>query len=137
MSANELSEATRQFLMAYVQDFEELEVLLLARRERAQSLDPATAASALGLDADVTRAVFARLASRGLLRQNPLDASSYEYAPSAELSVSVEALAEAYAQQRIAVVSTIGSNAILRIRTSAIKTFAEAFLLKKGNKKDG
>ena len=135
MSQVVLSESLRQFLLVYIHTFEELELLLLARRLRGADLELEKAASSINVDAELAGEALAKLASFGLLRvvsQVPL---VYAYAEESALADHVEELAAAYDEQRLAVVTQVSSNAIVRVRTAAIRTFAEAFMLRKGPKK--
>lgn len=132
-----LDEALRQFLMVHVHSFEDLEVLLLARRLRGQKLDVEAAARTLNIDQELAASALNDLAASGLLSETMAGPSAYEYSAHGELGVRVEELVKAYDEQRVAVVTTIASNAILRVKRSAIKTFAEAFMLRKDRDKDG
>lgn len=132
-----LDEELRQFLMVHVHSFEDLEVLLLARRRKGQKFDADDAARTLKVDPELTAASLAKLVGAELLTERSGRPTVYEYSAEGVLADRVEELAKAYDEQRLAVITTIGSNAIVRVKSSAIKTFAEAFLLRKDRKKDG
>lgn len=132
-----LDEALRHFLMVHVHSFEDLEVLLLARRRKGQKFDADEAAKTLRVDPELTAAALSKLVGAELLTEQNGSPPVYEYNAQGVLADRVEELATAYDEQRLAVITTIGSNAIVRVKSSAIKTFAEAFLLRKDRKKDG
>jgi hypothetical protein len=132
-----LDEALRQFLMVHVHSFEDLEVLLLARKRPGQKIDAKEAARTLNIELELTVGALTKLVAAGLLTESLGNPSRYEYSAEGLFAERVDELVRAYDEQRIAVITTIASNAIVRVKSSAIKTFAEAFLLRKDRKKDG
>ncbi len=132
-----LDEVLRQFLMVHVHSFEDLEVLLLARRRRGQKFDANDAARTLNIEHELTVGALAKFVAAGLLTESLGNQPLYEYSAEGLLADRVDELVRAHDEQRIAVITTIASNAIVRVKSSAIKTFAEAFLLRKDRKKDG
>ncbi|MFZ5897042.1 MAG: hypothetical protein ACOY0T_38645 [Myxococcota bacterium] len=135
MTQADLSEELRRFLMVYVHSFEDLEVLLLAHRSGGKALVAEQVAEAVRLDPELASEALGKLAELGLLSVASNAPLAYEYSPQPALAERVEELAKAYVEQRFSVIAAVGSNAIVRLRTSAIKTFAESFLLRKGPKK--
>lgn len=135
MTEADLSAALRRFLMAYVHSFEDLEVLLLARRASPERLSVGYVANALKLDPALATEALNQLAGLGLLAIASPAPLEYQYGPAADLAELVDQLAKAYDEQRLSIITAVGSNAIVRVKTSAIKTFAEAFMLRKGPKK--
>ncbi|MFZ5894612.1 MAG: hypothetical protein ACOY0T_26355 [Myxococcota bacterium] len=135
MKQTELSEPVRQFLMVYVHTFEDLEVLLAARRLQGTAFAPDAIAQTLCMDVDSAALALGKLSDVGLIAPRSADPLTYEYRPPAALAVRVDELSEAYETQHLLVITAISSNAITRVRTSAIKTFAEAFMLGKRPKK--
>jgi hypothetical protein len=135
MTQGEISEALRGFLMVYVHSFEDLETLLLARRTRNTPVSPEQVANTLNLDPTLASEALTQLAAVGLLRIESHTPLTYQYGPPPDLAEFVDELAKAYEEQRLSVITAVGSNAIVRVKTSAIKTFAEAFMVRKGPKK--
>jgi hypothetical protein len=126
-----VSERVRVFLREHVPEFEQLEVLLLAVRERDREWTAEEAALRLGLPADVAREALEHLREHGLLD------GRCRYAPS--LEGAAEAVAElqgTYETNRLGIVQVMSANALERLRTSTIRTFADAFRLR-GDKRDG
>ena len=81
---------------------------------------------------------MARLRSAGFLTsvpQNNGNGCTYRV-QSEEAEATIERLARAYKDQPMPVIKLMSANAIERVRTAALRTFADAFLIRK-DKKDG
>ena len=120
------------FLEAAIDSFEHLAILLLMRQERDRSCSPAEAAQALGIDAEVVQSAIASLVERQLLKGVQDDAATrYVYAASGASDALVERLDVEYSQNPARLMRSLSAHAIQRVRTSAIRAFADAFVLKK------
>ena len=126
-----------QGLLNRVDSYEQLEALLFLRSRPSQALTAKEVAAELGASPDEVERALMRLHAMGLLatavgemrahyRFEPADAGSRE---------AVDHLAEAYSESRLEVMRTMTANAIDRLRTDAVRAFADAFVL--GRKKDG
>jgi hypothetical protein len=120
-----------------VRGFEALEILLKLYADRrewsANEID-----ELLGIDRDLARDELDALASAGLLaaRGSGRD-RRWRFAPEdAAVESAAVALVEAYGTSRLEVMHRMTENALERIRSSAVMTFADAFKLTKG-KRDG
>jgi DNA-binding transcriptional regulator PaaX len=123
-------EHLRQFLFERVATYEELEILLLLRRKEGQAFSVAGVAKELGASNEDCRAALQNLERQGLLASAE-EPPRFRYAPSdSVLAQRVEELAAAYQDQRILVVQMMSGNAVARVRTAAIRTFADAFRLR-------
>jgi hypothetical protein len=137
---NGLSTIVLALLRERVESFEQLEVLLLVRRRRDTSWTADGVATQLRIDPRVAEESLDQLC-----RSNLVDvtvggqALHFRYDPgNAELEAAVDDLARAYADDTLAVMKTMNANAVERVRTSAMRTFANAFVLgEKDKKKDG
>ena len=97
----------RRFLDRYVDSVEQLEVLLLARRSPGRNWSAEDMARELYRERGTIAHCFESLLGRGLLRESP--AGFFQYAPrSARLDLAVGRVAEAYREQRAAVLSILG-----------------------------
>lgn len=120
----------RRFLLDRVSSYEELDVLLLLVRGSGESWSAKAVAEALGAEADVCRAALESLLACGLLATGK-DSTTFRYSSMTEEAArNVETLARAYREQRAVVAMMMSANAVERVRTSAIRTFAEAFRLR-------
>lgn len=91
-------------------------------------------AAALPLDIDSLREVLAELTAAEIIKISGLPEPHVQLGPRAQ-HADFHTLMVLYTEDRVAVVATLSSNAMRRIRSMAARTFAEAFVLKK--KRDG
>jgi len=123
-----------RLLLLLVGDYEELEVLL--RLVRAPERAWTEAELAAETTAEVGRAME-RLVAAGLAEFLDDDTRIVRYRPaSGELDRKVRLLAGVYAENPLSVIRFMTTTSIERLRTSAARAFADAFLLRRP-KKDG
>jgi DNA-binding GntR family transcriptional regulator len=131
-----LSSGLRTLLAERVDSFEKLEVLMHLRRAPGQTSTHTTLASALERDRDDVRQVCADLRQAGLVVIDP--AGKVTLSPmTASDEVLVKELADVYEADRIEVVKAIAESSLARIRNMAGRAFAEAFVLRKRDGRDG
>jgi DNA-binding MarR family transcriptional regulator len=120
----------QRFLLEHVVSYEELDVLLLLVRGGADDWSAKSVAEALGAATGDCRVALESLVARGLLATVG-EPATFRYSPMTdETARRVELLERTYVEQRALVAMMMSSNALERVRTSAIRTFAEAFRLK-------
>jgi DNA-binding IclR family transcriptional regulator len=128
-------ERLQQFLFERIATYEELEILLLLLRREGLALSLADVAKELGASNDDCRTALQNLERQGLLARAE-EPPRFRYAPSdAVLAQRVAELATAYRDQRILIIQMMNRNAVARVKTAAIRTFADAFRLRGPNKK--
>jgi hypothetical protein len=135
---DELGEKTRLLLRDFITSFEMLEVFLLLRAHPAEVWTAKATAGRVHIAEDlVLRALEALHTCRLLQAGGPLAPGEFRYGPdSTAVAEAADELAEDFAERRAAVLSTLSTNAIERLRSRAMTAFADAFVL--GNKpKDG
>jgi hypothetical protein len=116
----------QRFLSQHIDSIEKLEVLLLLRAEAGRNWSAGAAAHALRIAEESARGRLEDLCERGMLACERAD--SFRYAPlSAADAQAVDELAATYALRRVSVITFIFSRPTERIRS-----FADAFRLKKG-----
>ncbi|MGA8708731.1 MAG: hypothetical protein WB646_17295 [Steroidobacteraceae bacterium] len=122
----------RVFLAEHIESYEQLEILLLLGDERtewtAQRLS-----SHLKISQAMTEAALSELHSRGIL-ELPSGASSIRCTGNArvpEFEVTLTRLARVYAERPVEIIRLMTANAIERVRTAALRTFVDAFVLRK------
>lgn len=133
-----IDEAIRSFLQEHIRSYEDLEALLLLRA-RSSTWEASAVAEALNLSEEVARETLEHLRRRGL-SSAPEHARPrrYGYQPAtAGLAQAVDMLAQAYEERRVAVMRLMSENAIARMRTSASRAFADAFVLGRRKGDDG
>ena len=138
MADDDLPEDVQRLLRDNIESYEQLELLLLLRTEldhpwtvealSARLRIPGSLGS-LALD-ELTKAGFVEVRARGAEKQ-------YTYvAQSNDVEATLQRLVQAYREHPIPVLKHMSANAIERVRTAALRTFADAFILRK-DKKDG
>lgn len=132
------------FLRERVESFEQLEILLLLHRDQNESWTAANVAAELRLSQGLAGDALDHLCRGNLLDVRVgKDSLVFRYAAGTpELVAAVDRLARAYRERRIDVLRLLSTQAVDRVRTSAIRLFADAFLIggsktKKEGKKDG
>lgn len=132
-----ISAEVRELLRDPVTSFERLEVLLLLQGAPEHPFDAATVSSRVRMPQDTVIAALEALAERQLIdKVQTSTPPTYRFVPTAPHAEAVRALAHAYDEQRAAVMSIMNTNAIERLRSSTIRTFADSFLLRR-KKPDG
>jgi len=131
--AEDLSADVRALLHEHIETYEQLEVLLLLRRERHEQWTVDALATRLHVRAELIGSALDRLEAAGLvLATGAAAASRYAYRPvSSGLEAASGRLDREYAERPLRIIQLMSANAIDRVRTAALHTFADAFVLKK------
>jgi DNA-binding MarR family transcriptional regulator len=129
----------RALLRERIESYEELEVLLALERDRSAERTAEELSAAQRIAPALAEAAVRALESRGLLagRRGSAHGSCYRYSPATPaLDAAVRGLVRVYAEQPISIIKIMSENAIQRVRTGAVRAFADAFILRK-DKSDG
>jgi hypothetical protein len=131
MSTQEF-ESVRTFLRDHVEAYEHLEVLLLMSRDGHRTWTPAEVAAVLNLPVPIVSATLDHLRAHHVLETVAEAADTFRYRPeSPDAAECVAALHRAYESDRLSIVKVMSANALERLRTSTIRTFADAFRLRR------
>ncbi|MBC8072559.1 MAG: hypothetical protein IAG13_29830 [Deltaproteobacteria bacterium] len=124
-------------LQAQVGSLEALEVLLLLHRDPERAWDRFEIANRLGLPDDIVEASAAGMRAHGFLVLHGTGAgATWQYAEQpAPRGATVEKLASLYADRRLEIMRILSAQAMERLRESAARAFADAFIIRR--KKDG
>jgi hypothetical protein len=122
----------QRFMDDCVRTFEQLEALLWFFAHQNESITVGSLAQTLGIAEPVLQEAVDGLVASNLLAHvaGSLDLIRYEPV-SRELGENVERLAALHAQDRFEVVRVVAQNSMLRLRKSALQTFADCFVLRK------
>jgi DNA-binding IclR family transcriptional regulator len=130
-----LPAGVRAFLRDHVESYEQLELLFLLRQEHAREWTAVQFAERTGLPADEIDTALAALQRAGCVGERATGTGAVRYAPcDARLAATIDELALANEQNRLAIIKLMSANAIERVR-NATQEFADAFVI--GRKKDG
>lgn len=134
-----ISEDVKALLRDHIESFEQLEILLLLHRRPGDTWTPDSVARELSMnmDPDDAEAALDDLYRRSLAYVRGDGAERlYQYRQGApNLEATIHALSEGYEEHRLEVIKLMNKNAIERVRTSAMRTFADAFFVGGGGKK--
>jgi hypothetical protein len=124
------------FLGSAVETFEELEVLMLLHEHRQREWTADEIAAKVGLCGIAIGQACVALRDTGLLRGRiETGAHAFCYRPrDPTQDHAVAEIARLYTVDRLSIVKLLNANAIERIRTAAMRMFADAFLIRKGRK---
>ena len=127
----------RAFLREYIESYEELELLLLLQRESSGSWSAQSLGAQLHLDPSVLDGALVALLNKQIIKKVVDERSvCYELQSLPTLNGILGRLASTYASNAIEIVKLMSAHSIERIRTAALRTFADAFVFRK-DKKNG
>jgi hypothetical protein len=130
-----LPESVRAFLRDHVESYEQLELLLFLRTHAADEWPISALAERVRFPAEELDDAVRGLVAAGCIAERTQPGRTLRYAPSGEgQAEAIDALAAAYAARPLAIIKLMNANAIERVRSAAMDTFADAFVL--GRKKD-
>lgn len=133
-----VSAEVKSFLRAWVTSYEQLQALLLLHGRRDDSFSTVSVAEVLHTSEPVAAEALEHLCRVSLVQVHLASSPpTFKYAPaSSQLDDLVDQLADAWEHHQLTVMNLMSSNAIERVRTGALRAFADAFVLGK-NKPDG
>jgi DNA-binding IscR family transcriptional regulator len=138
MSCAEIPDDVQALLHDHIESYEQLEILLLLRREIGEPWTAERISERLGISAALAADALGSLRSSRLVKAlQGQPETRYAYAPvRVALHETVNRLESDYASRPIEIIKLMSANAVERVRTGALRMFAEAFVLRK-DKDDG
>lgn len=131
-----MPERVRVFLTENVETYEQLEALLLLRIRPEQAWSAAEVAGVLHIDNELAVGALDELCTRRLIEvSRESEHARYQLGSDTELRQIVDLVARANVENRLEIVRLMHVNAIKRMRATAARTFADAFLIRR--KKNG
>jgi DNA-binding IclR family transcriptional regulator len=126
-----LPEDVRKLLHEHIESYEQLELLLLLRKQRDEEWTVEALTERLHISASLIIPALALLKASGLIATTST-AGRFAYRPtSSDLDAAAARLEREYAERPIGIIQSMSANAIERVRTAALRTFADAFVLRK------
>jgi len=126
-----LSEDVDVLLRSQVGSYEHLAILLRAHRDPDRSWSILELSEVLLIPLTLADNATRELHDSGLLVPAGTAPPRFRFASDAGRSAAVARLARAYHENPVAVIQALTTNAIQRLRTSALRAFADAFVLRK------
>ena len=121
-------EELRRFLAEHVEELDELVVLAFLETRGSEGAPLSAVVEAVPFTEATARAVLERLAARELVSCSALEPAEYRFAPADPATrAELERVFTTYRENPIVVMNLMTANAIERVRTAALRTFADAF----------
>ncbi len=134
MRTDPLSADIAVLLRERIEDYEQLDILRLLQSDRTAAWTVTDIAERLKLDEERIAAGLNKLEKGELIIRSGRQGEprKFSFAPaSAELGLVVEQLIALYDVQPIEIVKHMSANAIERVRTAALRAFADAFVIRR------
>lgn len=133
MQARELPPDVQTLVCEHIESYEQLELLLIIRAEKESTWTEETLTTRLRIPVSLVRAALDGLESAGFVEvQGQGSEQRYLYLrQNDEVEATISSLTLAYRDNPIPIIKLMSANAIERLRTAALRTFADAFVLKK------
>jgi hypothetical protein len=134
-SSDELPESVQALLRQHLESYEHLQLLLLLSREPDGVWTVEDLSTRLNIPTPLVTAALASLQACWLVEARTLaNGLRYVYAPKdPALEPTVRRLAREYDERTIQIIKLMSANAIERLRSAALRAFADAFILRKDN----
>lgn len=126
----------QRLLRDHIESYEQLELLLLLRAEPDHPWTVDALSARLRIPASLVLLALDALQTAGFVNARPFGAEK-QYACVAQtdyVEATLARLVQAYREHPIPILKQMSANAIERVRTAALRTFADAFILRKDNK---
>ena len=118
----------KQLLLEHVEDLEELEILARFHERGATAWNEIEVALMTKFPLAGTREALRRLSSRGLLSASGSEPPAYRFSiTDPAVREGLTRIITEYRSEPLKVMGMMTTNAIEKVRTAAIKTFAECF----------
>jgi hypothetical protein len=125
-------EALKKFLFEHVVDLEELQILARFHRQAGKdSFTEEEMAAATGLPIGTTRDTLQGLSARGLLAPSVTAPAVYRYVVDGEVRELLDRVLSEYEANPLQVLGLMTANSIERVRTSAMRAFADSFRIRR------
>jgi len=125
-------------LRDHIDSYEELQVLLLLRSRTGVRWRIRELSERLKLAPELVTAALRSLQAHRLAASDGDDSDpQFEYRPEPpERDAAVAVLSSTYDEQPVEIIKLMCANSIERVRTAALRTFADAFLLRRDSKEN-
>ena len=130
MPSDEIPEPIQRFLFELIHSFEELEVVVLLNRNSAQRWTAQSIADQLKIAVNLVDDALEALRNRGIVAVLTEGGATFHVA-SEDYKPQLGELVTLYERHRLEIVMLMSTNAIERVRTGAMRTFADCFFVGK------
>jgi hypothetical protein len=134
MAAAEIPADVQAFLRDHIHSYEQLEAAVLFHGDPERWWTEETLAEALRLGPESAAEALAAIGAAGVVDRADVPGAGAQYRAGRACAPIVARLAELYETQRLDVIRLMNENAVHRVRTNAMRAFADAFVFRKGGK---
>jgi len=130
---SELTPDVRLLLHEHIESYEQLEMLLLLRADETTTWTQETLGERLRMTSSLVQAALQGLESAGFVEARAHEGGKrYSYVcQSDDVEATISRLVAAYRENPIPIIKVMSANSLERLRTAALRTFADAFILRK------
>ena len=130
MSADEIPESVQRFLFEHIHSFEELELVVLLSRDVRQRWTEESIAKQLKIAVNLVADALKALRNCGIV-ETLTESGTVFHVISANCRAELSEVITVYERHRLEIVMLMGRHAIERVRTGAMRTFADCFFVGK------
>lgn len=135
MTGDPIPGDVRTLLRQHIESYEQLQILLLMARAPDRAWSSSVLCSSLNVPSQLIDLALESLAKRQLLELRSGSAHEFVIAAADPAQIAaIQGLAQVYEQMPVEVIKLMSANAIERLRSGALRAFAEAFVIGKGGK---
>lgn len=129
----DLPEDVRILLRTRIETYEQIEILRILQRNPERQWSDAELGEQTHVALSLVETAIESLRSAGLVQRSPAAGGERsQYSPvTPEIRSSAEKLLMEYQERPLRIIQLITAHAIERVRTAALRAFADAFVLKK------
>ena len=130
MSADEIPESVQRFLFEHIHSFEELEIVVLLNGDGSQRSTDKSIAEQLKIAVNLVADALKALRNRGIV-ETLTESGTVFNVISANYKAELSEMMAVYERHRLEIVMLMSRNAIERVRTGAMRAFADCFFVGK------
>ena len=130
MSADEIPESVQRFLFEHIHSFEELEIVVLLNGDVSQRSTDKSIAEQLKIAVNLVADALKALRNRGIV-ETLTESGTVFNVISANYKAELSEMMAVYERHRLEIVMRMSRNAIERVRTGAMRAFADCFFVGK------
>jgi hypothetical protein len=127
VTENDDLDELKAFLFEQVETLEELAILAFLHARGSEGATQAAVAQAIGFPPAVTLRALEQLCTRGTISCSALEPAEYRFEPTSATRAMFERVFRQYNANPLGLMKFMTANAIERVRTAALRTFADAF----------
>lgn len=135
MAAADIPADVQAFLRDHIHSYEQLEAAVLLHRDAERGWTDESLAAALRIGSESAAEALGALANAGIVERGDAPGAASQYRADRAWVPIVARVAGLYETHRLEVIKLMNDNAVRRVRSNAMRAFADAFIFRKGGKR--